>query len=69
MLTNWIFWAVPLEYTRKYIITMLMVMIIIPTYIFGLQFTKLGFIINLLWYDLIFYGWFRAKQKIEGDQE
>jgi hypothetical protein len=33
-----------------------------------LQFTKFGLIINLLWYDLIFYGWVRVKQKL-GDDE
>jgi len=44
-------------------------MFIIPGYVLGLQFTKLGFIINLLWFDLVFYGWVRAKQIIEGDDE
>jgi len=34
-----------------------------------LHFTKLGFIINLLWYDLVFYGWVRAKQAMEGDEQ
>jgi hypothetical protein len=66
---NWFFWAVPQEYVRRYIITMWLVMFIIPTYVFGLQFTKLGFIINLLWYDMIFYGWVRVKQIIEGDKK
>ena len=45
-----------------------LVLFILPTYLFGLQFTKFGFIINLLWYDLIFYGWVRVKQKL-GDDE
>ena len=66
---NWFFWAVPQGYVRRYIITMWLVMFIIPTYVFGLQFTKLGFIINLLWYDMIFYGWVRVKQIIEGDKK
>ena len=68
-MSNWFFWAVPQEYVRRYIITMWLVMFIIPTYVFGLQFTKLGFIINLLWYDMIFYGWVRVKQIIEGDKK
>ena len=29
---------------------------------------KFGFILNLLWYDLIFYGWVRIKQQL-GDDE
>jgi len=48
---------------------MWLAMFIIPMYIFGLNFTKLGLIINLLWYDLVFYGWVRAKQTMEGDEE
>jgi hypothetical protein len=60
MITNWLFWAIPPKYVRTYFFTI---------YIFGLHFTKLGFIINLLWYDLVFYGWVRAKQAMEGDEE
>ncbi len=66
---NWIFWAIPREYVRRYFITLWLVMFIIPNYIFGLYFTKVGFIINLLWYDMIFYGWVRVKQTLEGDNK
>jgi len=45
-----------------------LVMFFLPTYFLGLQFTKLGFIINWIWFDLVFYGWVRAKQ-ILGDDE
>ena len=42
---------------------------VLPTRILpGIAFTKLGFIINWLWFDLVFYGWYRAKQMI-GDDE
>ena len=66
---NWIFWAVPPEHVRRYLITMWLALFIIPGYIFGLHLTKLGFIINLLWYDLVFYGWVRFKQMMEGDEQ
>jgi len=66
---NWIFWAIPREYVKRYFITLWLVMFIIPNYIFGLYFTKIGFIINLLWYDMIFYGWVRVKQTLGGDKE
>tara|TARA_B100000900_G_scaffold75190_1_gene60083 strand:+ start:429 stop:551 length:123 start_codon:yes stop_codon:yes gene_type:complete len=39
-----------------------------PGFIFGLQLTKLGFIINWLWFDLVFYGWLKAKQIVGGDE-
>tara|TARA_B100000927_G_scaffold275152_1_gene254900 strand:+ start:20 stop:226 length:207 start_codon:yes stop_codon:yes gene_type:complete len=66
---NWIFWAIPEQYVRRYLITLCLVMFIIPNYLFGLYFTKIGFIINLLWYDMIFYGWVRVKQTLGGDKE
>ena len=66
---NWIFWAIPPQYVKSYFITLWLVMFIIPNYIFGLYFTKIGFIINLLWYDMIFYGWVRVKQTLGGDKE
>ena len=65
---NWLFWAIPPQYVKRYLITLWMVMFIIPNYVFGLYFTKIGFIINLLWYDMIFYGWVRVKQTLGGDK-
>jgi hypothetical protein len=52
----------------RYLVTMLVVMFILPTYLLGLQFTKFGFVVNLLWYDLIFYGWVKVKQKLGEDE-
>ena len=66
---NWLFWAIPPQYVKRYLITLWLVMFIIPNYVFGLYFTKIGFIINLLWYDMIFYGWVRVKQTLGGDKE
>ena len=65
---NWLFWAIPRNYVRRYIFMFWLVMFFLPTYFLGLQFTKLGFIINWIWFDLVFYGWVRAKQMI-GDDE
>ena len=53
---------------RRYIVTMILVMFIIPNYLFGIQFTKLGFLLNLIWYDIIFYSWYRLKNLFEGDK-
>lgn len=65
---NWLFWAIPKNYIRQYFLMFWLIMYFIPWYLFGLQFTKLGFIINWIWFDLVFYGWVRAKQII-GDDE
>lgn len=68
MISNWLTWAIPEQYVKRYLFTLWLAMFIVPQYLFGLQFTKLGFIINLLWYDLIFYGWVRVKETL-GDEE
>ena len=68
MITNWLFWAVPEKYAMKYIVILWLALMVIPYYIFGLHYTKLGIILNLVWYDLIFYGWVKAKQRAEGDE-
>ena len=68
MIKNWLFWAVPEKYAMKYVVIMWVALMLIPYYIFGLHYTKLGIILNLVWYDLIFYGWVRAKQRLEGDE-
>ena len=39
----------------------------IPGYGFGIQYTKLGLIVNWLWYDIVFYGWAKTKEQIEKD--
>ena len=68
MISNWLLWAIPEQYVKRYLITLWLVMFMIPGYILGMHFTKLGFVVNLLWYDLIFYGWVRVKQQL-GDDE
>jgi hypothetical protein len=44
-------------------------MFFLPGYVLGLHFTKLGFIINWLWFDIVFYGWYRAAKQMLGDDE
>jgi hypothetical protein len=68
MISNWLFWVIPRQYIRRYLFTFWFVMFFLPGYVLGLHFTKLGFIINWLWFDIVFYGWYRAKQMI-GDDE
>ena len=69
MISNWLFWAVPEKYAMKYIVILWIALFLVPYYIFGLYYTILGIMLNLIRYDLIFYGWVRAKQRLEGDDE
>ena len=36
MIINWIFWAIPPEYVRRYLTLLALILFIIPNYIFGI---------------------------------
>jgi hypothetical protein len=50
-------------------VTLWVVMFILPTFVFGMQFTRLGFVMNLLWYDVIWYGWIKSKEAAERNDQ
>tara|TARA_Y100000114_G_C11757350_1_gene327624 strand:+ start:1832 stop:2035 length:204 start_codon:yes stop_codon:yes gene_type:complete len=62
---NWIYWTVPQKHFKRYLITLVLVMFILPQYVFGVMYTMLGFLINLIWFDLIFYGWVKVRDEME----
>ena len=61
---NWLYWYVPDSYVKSYIIMMILIMFVIPNALFGVYYTMIGFLVNLIWYDLIFYMWMKAKEKL-----
>ena len=63
--TKWSTWAVPVEYVPFYLFVMTMSLYVLPKYVFGLSFTTLGWLLNLLWFDLVFYIWYKVKTTIE----
>jgi len=63
--TKWSTWAVPIEYVPFYLFVMAMSLYVLPKYVFGLSFTTLGWLLNLLWFDLVFYIWYKVKITIE----
>jgi len=62
---RWITWAVPTNLAKTYVLTMFLAMWVLPRYFFGLQFTTLGWFINLLWFDFVFFMWYKMKITIE----
>ena len=68
-MTNWLWWTVPQEYVKRYVIMLALILVIIPQYIFGIMYTLLGFFINLIWFDIIFYGWVKVREQIEGEDK
>tara|TARA_Y100001937_G_scaffold125322_1_gene191901 strand:- start:428 stop:562 length:135 start_codon:yes stop_codon:yes gene_type:complete len=38
-----------------------------PALFLGVRLTMLGLLVNFLWYDIVFYGWVKFKERLEGD--
>jgi hypothetical protein len=65
MLNSWLYWAVPAEKARHYIIVMTLMMFVVPEYLFGIRFTSLGYLMNFLLYDATYYFVHRVEQAIK----
>ena len=69
MFNNWLYWSVPAEKARHYIIIMTVMMVIVPTYLFGIRFTSLGYLMNFLLYDALYYVTYRIEQAMKGKDD
>ena len=69
MFDNWLYWSVPAEKARHYIIIMTVMMVIVPTYLFGIRFTSLGYLLNFLLYDALYYVTYRIEQAMKGKDD
>jgi|TARA_A100001011_G_scaffold181232_1_gene190121 hypothetical protein len=67
-MTRWIFWAVPEPMAKRYAIGLILLIYVFPS-LFGVYYTKLGAVMNILWYDIIFYVFSRAKENRKDDDE
>ena len=65
---KWLFWAVPEPMARRYAIGLVLLIYVFPS-LFGIYYTKLGAVINILWYDIIFYVFSRAKENGKDNDE
>ena len=68
MISRWLFWSIPEQYAYRWCIGLLLLLYFVPL-VFGVYYTKLGVLVNLLWYDVIFYGWIKAKEAIGDDDD
>ena len=57
---TWFNWTVPPSLVGDYVFKLVLVLMLLPS-LFGLQFTKLGLIVNLLAVDLFVYLSYRIK--------
>ena len=58
---RWITWIVPKEYCVRYIFLLFCVLIILPL-ITGLSYTVNGYILNIIWADIMFYIWYKRRK-------
>lgn len=65
-MNNWLYWSVPERFVRSYVFIMFLVMVFIPNYVFGINYTPAGFLVNLIWFDLVFYHW--AKNRYNNEE-
>jgi len=62
-MNNWLYWSIPERFVRQYLWIMFLVMIFIPKYLFGITYTTMGFLLNLIWFDVIFYHWAKNRER------
>ena len=61
---RWIFCAVPEKFVKRYALGLILLIYVLP-YLFGFYYTKLGIVINIIWYDVIFYVFARIRENME----
>jgi hypothetical protein len=58
---SWIMWTVPEQLALDYVFKLALFLIIIP-FLFGLHFTKLGLIVNIVLIDIIMYASYKKRK-------
>ena len=64
-MNKWLMWTIPYAYIKLYVFLMLTILFILPV-VTGLRYTPVGYMINYLFADALFYRW--CRQKIEEDK-
>ena len=61
---NWVFWAVPEKFVKRYAIGLILIIYVFPWF-FGFYYTKIGAVIKIIWYNVIFYWFAKMREKME----
>ena len=65
---EWSTFTVPYRFIKNYIILMIFALWFLPG-IFGLRFSLMGYVLNYLWADFMFYVWYKAKLRAQIEWE
>jgi hypothetical protein len=62
---KWLMWVIPYAYIKLYAFLMVAILFVVPV-VTGLRYTPIGYVINYLFADALFYKW--CRQKVENDK-
>jgi uncharacterized membrane protein len=60
---NWLNWWVPNERIFNYVLFMFFGLYLLPRLV-GVQFTMLGYLVNLIWLDVLYYWTYKIAKEI-----
>jgi hypothetical protein len=61
---SWLYWTVPNERINHYIFLNGFVIFILP-YLFGIRLTVFGYLLNIIWIDIIYYVSYKRAQELK----
>ena len=67
-MNNWLYWSVPEHRCNHYLFFMVLALFVLP-YIFGIRFTTLGYLVNMIWMDLIYYWQYKFVERITKNKD
>ncbi len=63
---NWLNWWVPNERISNYIFFLFIGLVLLPQFM-GVQFTVLGYLVNLIWLDVFYYWGYKRFKDINDE--
>jgi hypothetical protein len=61
---GWLYWSVPKKRVSHYLFVMWIAIFILPI-LFGLKLTTLGYLLNVVWLDFIYYIGYKRSQELK----
>jgi|TARA_B100001094_G_C18185260_1_gene803399 hypothetical protein len=65
---TWLFWQVPESRVKHYIVMMLLILFFLPA-LFGIRYTSMGYVFNVLWADFILFNLYTVQDRIKNNKK
>lgn len=66
---SWLFYTVPEHKKMHYATMMFLIMLVVPKYILGINFTMLGNLINFLIYDFLYFKMLQVEEYLRRNKD